>query len=294
MSAPTIERPDVEILGRFEKHTVGDAVVYFEPERHRYYGEVYENKSGGYSYRQDSSMVGCSTPVKALDTNVDPLLYWAAKLDQTGIAELAGACLDSDDSLEWLRDQRSIAASLGEAELTWRHVRDRTATRGTNIHELIFLALATDKRPPSLSNLSAEERAYGQAAMRWWRDKRPTPLFAEQVTVYPEKRIAGRFDLLCEIDGERVLVDAKTREKGACRLSDHAQLAGYELCNVRCGIGPSDRQVALILKPDGSYDEHESVAEPEDFLAALEAYRRGGDLAKRMRAAEKARDEVAA
>lgn len=286
---------DVTQVGRFERHTVPDgSEVYFQPEPHRYFGEVKENprSEGGYSYVQASQMVGCSTPVKALDTNTDPLLWWAAKLDQIGIAHLASAELDSDGDLDWLRDQSTIAAALRDAELTWDKVRDKTATRGKNVHELIFLALATDKRPPSLSRLSASERAYGQAAMRWWRDHDPTPLYAEQVTLCTEHRVAGRFDLLCEIDGERVLVDAKTRERGVDRKGDHAQLAGYEMCNIACGIGPSDRQVALILKPDGDYKAVDSVGTEADFLSSLAAYRAGGDLEKRMRAAAKAKREA--
>lgn len=291
-----IERK-VQQLGRFEAHEVPSGeVVYFDPGPHAYFGEIKPSKSaeGGYSYVRDSRLTGVSTPVKALDTNVDPLLFWAAKLDQVGIAELAGACLDSDDDLGWLRSQESIAAALRDAELTWANVRDRAAQRGTAVHELIFLALATDKRPPSLSALSAEERAYGQAAMRWWRDRNPSPLYAEQVTLWADQGVAGRFDLLCEIDGERVLVDAKTREKGVARKGDHAQLAGYEAANIACGIGASDRQVALILKPDGTYEEHTSVGTVDDFVSALSAYRAGGDLDKRMRAAEKAARELVA
>jgi hypothetical protein len=285
----------VEQIGRFEAHTVPSGeVVYFEPEQHGYFGEIKPKPGGDYSYVRDSRLTGVSTPVKALDTNVDPLLYWAAKLDQTGIAALVTIELEAGGDLDWLRDQQSIAAALREAELTWDKVRDKTATRGTNVHELIFLALATEKRPPSLSRLSAEERAYGQAAMRWWRDHDPVPLFAEQVTLWSDQRVAGRFDLLCEIDGERVLVDAKTRAKGVSRKGDHAQLAGYEAANIACGIGATDRQVALILKPDGTYDAVDSVGTVDDFVAALYAYRAGGDLDKRMRAAAKAQREPVA
>ena len=278
----------VEQIGRFELHRMPDGgEVYFEPERHGYFGEIKPKKGGDYSYVRDSRFTGVSTPVKTLDTNVDSLLWWASKLEQTRIAELAENCLDGGGDLDWLRSQRSIAAALREAELTWSHVRDRAADRGSRVHELIFLALAQEQRPPSLSALTSTERAYGQAAIRWWRDREPKALYAEQVTLSRGHRVAGRFDLLCEIDGERVLCDAKTRERGVARKSDHAQLAGYEMCNEACGIGGSDRQLAIILKPDGTYEEHESVATEADFIASLEAYRAGGDLDKRIRAAEK-------
>lgn len=287
----------MERVGRFEKHTLPDgSSIFFDPQPHRYYGEVHPSKSaaGGYAFVRDSSLIGVSTPTKCLDTNVDPLLYWSAKLDQVGIAQLASLCLDDGSDLDWLRDQRSIAAALRDAELTWDKVRDRTAVRGTAIHERIFHALATGERPPSLSDVSAEDRGYGQAAMKWWMKRQPKPLFAEQVTYCAEHRLAGRFDLLCEIEGHgRVLVDAKTREKGAVRRSDHVQLPGYELCNVSCGIGPSDLQLALILTPWGDFIESWCQGTQGDFLAALDAYRRGNALEKRIKAAEKADDEPA-
>ena len=282
-------RREVATLGRFEAHRVGDEVVYFDPEPHLYYDEIRPNKSGGYSFVKGSNLIGCSTPVKALDTDTDQLMWWVAKFDQIGIAELIGRALDNDAPLDWMREPATIGRALREAELTWWHVRKRAARRGSRIHELIFLALAQEKRPPSLSRLSAEERGYGQAAIRWWREHEPTPIYAEQVTLCRGHRVAGRFDLLCEIGGERVLVDAKTREKGAVRLGDHAQLAGYEMCNEACGLGSSDRRVALILKPDGTYVAHDGLGTEADFIAALEAYRRGRELSKRMDAAEKAK-----
>lgn len=290
---------EVEQRGRFERHVTPEgAVVYFDPEPHAYFAEIKESAKaeGGYSYVRDSRLTGVSTPCKALDGNVDPLLGWAAGLDQIGVAaladeQIAAGCELGD--LEWLRSPATIAAALRDAELTWRHVRDRAAERGTSVHERIFLALAQDQRPPSLSALSASERGYGQAAMRWWRERSPEPLYAEQVTVSREHGFAGRFDLLCEIDGERVLVDAKTRPAGKARRSDHAQLAGYEIANAECGIGASERQLALLLLPDGSWREVECVGTAEDFLAALDAYRRGAELEKRMREAGK-REAVAA
>lgn len=289
---------NVEQVGRFERHQMPDgSEIFYEPEPHAYYGEVKASKQakGGYSFVRDSRYTGVSTAVKTLDTNVDPLLHWAAKLDQIGVAELIHLTLQEDcPELDWLCDPKAIAAALRDAELTWADVRDRAATRGKNIHELILLALARGERPPSLAGLSAEERAYGQATMRWWRDRDPKPLYAEQVTISRHLRVAGRFDLLCEIDGERVLVDAKTREKGAVRRSDHAQLAGYELCNVTCGLGSSDRQLALILTPWAEYIEHPGLGTDQDFVNALAAYRSGSELEKRMRAAAKAIEQVAA
>lgn len=285
------------MVGRFEAHILPDgSTVYYEPEKHGYYGELKESKSakGGYSFVRDSRLTGVSTIAKYLDANVDPLMHWAAKLDQIGIAELASQAIESGADLAWLCSQERIRAALYEAEATWTHVRDRAAVRGTNVHERIFAALATGTEPPSLSDLSEEERGYGQAVFAWWRDRKPEAEAAEQVTVSHAKRVAGRFDFLGTVEGARTLVDAKTRERGAARKSDHVQLAGYEAVNVDCGLGETERQVALILMPDGTYREEEGVATAADFAAALVACQTGKSIDKRMRGAGKAREVVPA
>lgn len=297
---------EVEMVGRFEAHVLPDgSTVYYEPDpKHAYFGEVKPSKSaeGGYSFVRESRLTGVSTIAKYLDANVDPLMHWAVGLDHVGIAELAGR--DADRS--WLSNPDAIKARLREAELRWTDVRDRAADRGTNVHERIFLALATGSAPPSLSELSEDERGYGQAAFAWWRDRNPTPVLAEQATACFDKGFAGRFDLLADFDADafnagpassstiRVLVDAKTRESGKVRKSDHVQLPGYEDANIACGIGPSDDRLVLILMADGTYREEWCVGTREDFYAALVACQTGKSIDKRMREADKARELVTA
>jgi hypothetical protein len=284
-------------IGRFEEHRLPNGeVVYFEPDKHAYFGEIKESKSasGGYSFVRDSRLTGVSTIAKYLDANVDPLMHWAAKLDRIGVAELASQSVQGGGDLTWLCEERTISEALREAEATWAHVRDRAAVRGTNVHERIFLALATGAEPPSLANLSEEERGYGQAVFAWWRDHQPEPVAAEQVTVDHARGFAGRFDLLAQVEGCRSLYDAKTRETGKVRKSDHVQLVGYETANAACGLGVTERQAALILMPDGIYREEECVATEADFNSALLACQSGKHLDKRMRDAAKAREAVPA
>jgi hypothetical protein len=288
-----VAAPPVENLGRFEKHTLpnGD-VVYYEDSWHRYCTEVYPNKKGGYSYKKASKLLGVSTIAKYLDANIDPLLYWAAKLDQTGIAELASQAIAADADLTWLCQQPTIAEALKGAELTWRHVRDRAAERGTNVHKRILNALATGETPPSLGDLEEHERGYGQGVFKWWRDRKPEPVAAERVTASLELGFGGRFDLLADVGEGRGLFDAKTREKGAVRQSDHVQLEGYEVGNRHCEIPESDFRAAVIFMPDGTYREQRSLAREDHFLAALSACRAGAELNKVLRAAEKAAEKA--
>jgi hypothetical protein len=295
-------------IGRFEEFTLPNGeVVYYEDKHHAYYGEVKESKTaeGGYSFVRSTRLTGVSTIAKFLDPVADPLMHWATKLDQIGIAELASQALDAGADLTWLRDQRTIIEALRDAERTWTHIRDKRASEGTEVHEDITFALATGQPAPSLAGLSEEARGYGQAKMCWWRDRRPDPIAAEQVTVDHAKGFAGRFDLLAQFDADdfdhvpegitgtfTALIDDKTREKGAVRKSDHVQLPGYEVANVACGIGASDARLILILMPDGTYREEWCVGTEADFLSALNASRSGKHLDKRMRDAEKAAKEL--
>jgi hypothetical protein len=283
------------MVGRFEAHELpAGGTVYYEPDKHQYFGEVKAKSNGDYSYVRDSRLIGVSTIGKYLDPNPDPLMHWAAKLDQIGIAELASPAIESGGDLTWLCSQERIAAALREAEATWSHVRNRAAIRGTNVHEQIIFTWATGAEAPSLAGLSEEERGHGQAAFSWLRDRQPTPIAAEYVTADLSLGIAGRPDLLCEIDGERVLVDAKTREKPRTYLSDHVQLCGYKRTNLACGVGESDREIVLVLLPDGTYQEFEGVGTEADFNSALLACQSGKHLEKRMRGAAKALEAVPA
>jgi hypothetical protein len=229
-------------------------------------------------------MPSVSTIAKALDTDNTGLLHWASGLTCEGVAQLAA----QNGSIEWINSGQSIKAALREAELTWTDVRDQAAKRGTNVHELIFAALAERHKLPDLANLSEEERGYGRAAMRFWADRDPKPLFAEQMTASVKDGYAGRFDLLCEIDGEVCLIDAKTRARPNDRISDHCQLVGYQLANEESGLPTASRLIILILGPDGEYQEIEGVADESQWFACLSAYRANKDLSKRMRQNRKA------
>lgn len=285
--------PEPKIIGRFEAHTLPDgSVIYYDDDAHAYYGEVNPSKSakGGYAGKQTSRLTGVSTIAKFLDANVDPLLWWAVGLDQVGIAEMAEKDMRAGADLTWLTSADQIKERLKGEEARWSDVRDRAADVGTNVHEEVFHALARGETP-NLADRTEVERGFAQGVFRWWMDNDPEVIAAEQVTVDYSKGYAGRFDLLCVIDGQRVLVDAKTRGKGVARKSDHVQLPGYESSNVACGIGGSDRQVVLILKPDGTYDAVPCVGTETDFNAALIASKAGKGLDKRIRDADKARKE---
>lgn len=257
--------PDGSVLEYFDSTGVDGA-----PQRRRY-------------LLNGERTVSVSTVAKHLDPDPTGLLYWASGLTCEGVAQLAA----QNGSIDWINSKESIQSALKDAELTWTDVRDQAAQRGTNVHERIFAALSDRRTLPDLSALSAEERGYGQAAFKFWADVDPAPIMAEQMVASEAHRLAGRFDLLCTIGGERVLCDAKTRAKLTDRISDHVQLEGYRLALRESGFGEVDRTMVLVLGPDGSYRQFDGQATEADFLAALDAYRGNRGLSKRMRDARK-------
>jgi hypothetical protein len=284
-------------VGRFEAHELPDGgTVYFEPKAHAYYGEIKENSNseGGYSYVQSSRLPGISTIAKHLDGGVEGLLYWAVKLDQFGIAKLAAKAIEDGHSLDWLLAQDSIRRELEGAGLAWTDIRDQAAERGNLAHALQVEIFTGGQ--PTLAAFPDDQRPYGQALFKWVRDRAPRPIAVEQVTADLSIGVAGTFDLMAEVDPDRfdslpfeidrpftILSDAKSREKGKDRRSDHVQLAGYERANRACGIDATDYRLVLLLLPDGSYREQWCVATDADFAAALTAHNQGKALEKRMR-----------
>jgi hypothetical protein len=284
------------MVGRFQAHTLPDgSTVYFEPKKHAYYGELKESarSEGGYSYVQSSRLPGISTVAKHLDGSVEGLLYWAVKLEQIGIAKLAVQALDEGRDMTWVLEQRTIRDALAEAGLAWTDIRDEAAARGDLAHELQVAIFTGGK--PTLAAFPDDQRGYGQALFKWVRDRAPRPKMVEQVTADVATGVAGTFDLMAEVDSDRfeslpfdvdgpftILTDAKSRESGKDRRSDHIQLAGYERSNRACEIGATDHRLVLLLLPDGEYKEKWCVGTDADFAAALVAHKQGKSLERRM------------
>jgi hypothetical protein len=294
MAVATMSEPTQ--IGRFQAHELPDgSTIYFEPKAHAYFGEIKESKSaeGGYSYVQSSRLPGVSTIAKHLDGSVEGLLYWAVKLELIGIAKLAAQALQEGRDMTWLCEQRSIRDELAQAGLAWTDIREQAAERGNLAHEL-QVAIFTGGQP-SLKAFPDDQRGYGQALFSWVRDRAPRPLAVETVTADLSIGVAGTFDLMAEVDPDRfddlpfeidrpftILSDAKSRESGKDRRSDHIQLIGYERCNRACGNGATDYQLVLLLLEDGTYKEKWCVATDADFAAALTAHNQGKALEKRM------------
>jgi hypothetical protein len=316
--------PEPRMVGRFEEHAVpSGSVVYKEirGDEHYYYAEVHSSASspGGYAYVEGSVLTGVSTAAKFLDGDPDPLMGWAARCDQAGIARIVSADMQNDRSLDWLCSPDRIAARLYAEEATWNHERKRRGEEGTNVHHQTVWKLATGQGA-NLAHVSDAERGFSQGVFASFRHLglAGKVTHAEQLTVAfrgeasPVRGIAGTFDLLAEeVDVDRLLdrvvnlravpseiqkrstlrllADYKTRAKpGKIRKSDHVQVQGYEDCNRQCGIGDTDAQVVIIVLPDGTYEVYWCEATFSQWAAAVQACEESKPLDSRIRAMQQA------
>jgi hypothetical protein len=267
--------------------------LFYVDEDHSYWRRKPDGSRG-------ARLTGVTTVVKPLDFRPDNLMRWAARLNGEGIAELVSPALSAEpdtipDALSWLCSAESIWEALVEAKLTYEHIRDRAAERGTNVHELALKALAEGKAIPNLAEFSQEERGYAQAVLAFWRDHDPQPTHVEQVVCDSELGVAGRFDLRCGFGsasspGGVGVIDAKTG--GYISEGAHAQVAGYRLLAERCGIGRTDWGLILKLNPDGTYELIDVEATAESFLLAVKTYREAARIAREARKARKAAQEA--
>jgi len=241
-----------ETCGPYEKWTLPNgSVVFYRDSDHAYFTEV-RRVGNKWTAVNDSRLPSPSTIAKYADPNPDKLMDWAARLG-----------------------------------LDWREKRNQAGTTGTSIHEAVERGLHGE--PVPLRDVDPNEHGHLIALDRFFNDHRRylTLLQAEQVVYSQEHRYAGRFDArVVEIVGDGAqtwLLDLKTSKY--IGKSYHCQLAGYNLAARECGIGNSDRLLILQTRVEGTYELVPVQADEDDFLAALNIYKRSKALGQRMKAA---------
>lgn len=289
--------PEVEEFGPFQVHELpaGGRIFYRDaPGDSTYYAHSYwrDVKRKGADYGGTGRLLGVSTVAKTFDTDSgDGLLWWAVKLAYAGIAEVASlglGCEDADDilsSLDWLRDAGTIATAMDDAEATWFDIRKRAGTRGTNVHEKALQALGEGHPVPLWDEMTEEEKGYAQGVVAWWMDANPRPIHTELVVADLELGVAGRLDLIAEVDGVTTLFDAKTSKYVGAPAA--VQQAGYRhLCAASGYVRPREMRL-LQLGADGTHRVIPVEATEEDFLAAVQVHRRSKEIGAEMRKAMK-------
>jgi hypothetical protein len=302
------------VFDDFTEHKMpSGAVCFYKDHDHSYWeGRKAKKKSApDGEWSGSGRLTGVTTVVSPFDWQPNNLMAWAVRINLEGVAQLVERESDEDEQgnaivgASWLTDAGRIKERLRVASLTDEDVRDAAGDRGTNVHLHTLNAMAAGAQIPSYDELTDVERGYAGGVVQFWLDHSPETLQAEQVVCDLGLRVAGRLDFrgmlgsrcddkLCPCQGINrksiVILDLKTG--GYINAPAHVQVAGYDHNARVSGFGPSERRLILKVKEDGTYQLIESHATREDFLTAIEIYRRAAEINKAANKDRKAREEA--
>lgn len=304
----------------FIDHTMlSGAVCFYRESDHSYWSEIKPKAKtkpeGEWTGVMASRLTGISTVVKPFDFEPEGLLRWAAKTNGVGIARLIRRSLDEcqsvttvaqvEQALEWTRDEWSIWRALEEEGLTYADLRDERAEEGTNVHKYALEALAQGHALPNYEELTETERGFADGVSGFWIEHMPGTIASELVVMHRKLRVAGRLDLRATLGvhcgrpvcpckqisvGDEFLADAKT--SGYIPNKHHVQLSGYEVASVESGWDETAAQWILQVAESGDWKLVQVRTGAEDFVAAVDMYRRADRLGKVAAKDRKAQEAV--
>ncbi len=132
----------------------------------------------------------------------------------------------------------------------------------------------------------AEVQPYIRAAARFMAEEAPEVESVETIIGSKSLSYAGTCDARGSLGGKRAIWDYKTANRAGSEpyLQYHLQLAAYELAWQEMGYEPTERQLVIMLYPDGEYAKFSSIARPHDWQEAMSWYERVVDLSQQMSA----------
>ncbi len=205
------------------------------------------------------------------------LRFAAEKLAIAGAVELA-----SEGALP-LSFDRAYEALKEREMLHWQQWAKK-ADRGTVTHEEL-VRLATGAELADLDTYPPEQRGFLRGAADWYAEWRPEAIEQEVMVASVEHGFAGRHDFFGVLHGGakgRTLLDLKTQEElprfkdGRVKppYREHLlQLALYEVARCESGYESSDLQAVVRIDSTGAHDTHVFVADPDQALAVVGAYK---------------------
>lgn len=144
------------------------------------------------------------------------------------------------------------ANGLGFKHLGYHKVLNEAATIGTETHNYIENYLKND-----IKNMIEYKEVYScvSAFHKWWKDINS----AYKVRIIGEEKkltcpwFGGTYDILLELDGERILIDFKT--SNSIKVDYFYQLAAYRyLINLTYGSDIDSCMILKLSKTNGSYE----------------------------------------
>lgn len=151
--------------------------------------------------------------------------------------------------------------------------RNKAATRGLDVHELLEEYMQTGSAP-RFAGRPVEHHGYIQALSKWLLHAQPQPVAIEHLVCSRTQGYAGRLDLRARDQlGRLITWDAKTQERAGIYLGAHTQVNLYERAAIESGDEPADELMVVVFAADGEYREMHATHKPSLVNAALDWYR---------------------
>lgn len=233
------------------------------------------------------------------------LTWWGQGIGIKGLLQL-----QHYPGIEWdtLKDADAdgITDLLRQHKLTVNHVRDDASRRGSSVHAALEGWAKTGEIPVA-TIFPPDERPYVEGLALFLQDIGEVANIETEVMVGSLKHgFAGRYDIALDVTGEREIAYKTTPVRGrkyatlqpgrymldlktskGTYLSHHRQLAAYEMASVECGYPPTVAQGILHVTEQGSYELVRGLAEPDDFVVILEAFKSDAGLNQRYKERKK-------
>ena len=164
------------------------------------------------------------------------------------------------DGADSVRSVTQILTLAGYIDARW--YTEESRDRGSAVHTLCERYALGERFDGLGRELASLE--YVNAFAAWMDDTGAYAIATECIIdgIVNGHRYAGKYDLLAEVKGKRLLTDIKT---GAKAKWHHIQIAAYALA------ANPDKCSVLYLKPDGKYREDKLT--PQEILWGIDKFK---------------------
>ncbi len=146
-------------------------------------------------------------------------------------------------------------------------------TRGKAIHRVMQEYCETGV-VPRLSDFDEAWKPWIAGVCSWLVTASPVPLMTEATVASWDLRLAGRFDLLAEIDGKPTIVDLKTKTRANIYEKDHLQIAAYQhLLSETFPEHATEHGLIVVVDGEANVKTSPCLATWEQFRCVLDAFR---------------------
>lgn len=238
-------------------------------------GSGFEFVENGHQYYFDGQpMTGVTSVLKVIAKPA--LIQWAANMADEYIRANVAYAIPGEDGGYWAIKPNIIE----EARTAHRRKKEDAGIKGTDVHSNVegFIQDGIDNNKGFIFGQSDNEQV--KKFINWANANKVKFLSTEKRVYSQTYWLAGTYDFLCEINGNKYVGDLKT-SSGIYGREFFAQTAAYRMMLEEAGETGFKGSVVVRLGKDGSFEEMYSTDYEDDkklFLACLEVYRTMGNF----------------